>query len=47
MVKDDVRVIREHLVATGRDSATLRYGHLNFAHLVDTTDREEEPLPAT
>jgi probable F420-dependent oxidoreductase len=41
MVKDDVRAIREHLVATGRDPATLRYGHLNFAHLVDTTDREE------
>jgi probable F420-dependent oxidoreductase len=41
MVKDDVRAIREHLVAAGRDPATLRFGHLNFAHLVDTTDREE------
>jgi probable F420-dependent oxidoreductase len=41
MVKDDVRAIREHLVATGRDPRTLRYGHLNFAHLVDTTDRED------
>ena len=41
MVKDDVRAVREHLEATGRDPATLRYGHLNFAHLVDTTDPEE------
>jgi probable F420-dependent oxidoreductase len=41
MVKDDVRAIREHLGKVGRDPHTLRYGHLNFTHLVDTTDREE------
>jgi alkanesulfonate monooxygenase SsuD/methylene tetrahydromethanopterin reductase-like flavin-dependent oxidoreductase (luciferase family) len=41
MVKDDLRAIRQHLAASGRDPDTLRYGHLNFAHLVDTTDREE------
>jgi probable F420-dependent oxidoreductase len=41
MVKDDVRAIREYLAAHGRDPDTLRYGHLNFAHLVETTDREE------
>ena len=41
MVKDDVRAIREHLGKIGRDPDTLRYGHLNFTHLVDTTDREE------
>jgi alkanesulfonate monooxygenase SsuD/methylene tetrahydromethanopterin reductase-like flavin-dependent oxidoreductase (luciferase family) len=41
MVKDDVRAIRDHLARTGRDPDTLRYGHLNFVHLVDTTDREE------
>ena len=40
MVKDDVRTIRAHLAAHGRDPDTLRYGHLNFAHLVDTTDRD-------
>jgi probable F420-dependent oxidoreductase len=41
MVKDDVRTIREYLAGHGRDPDTLRYGHLNFLHLVDTTDREE------
>ena len=41
MVKDDVRTIRAHLGAHGRDPDTLRYGHLNFAHLVDTADRDE------
>jgi alkanesulfonate monooxygenase SsuD/methylene tetrahydromethanopterin reductase-like flavin-dependent oxidoreductase (luciferase family) len=41
MVKDDLRVIRDHLRAVGRDPGSLRYGHLNFAHLVDTDDREE------
>jgi probable F420-dependent oxidoreductase len=41
MVKDDLQAIRQHLAASGRDPHTLRYGHLNFAHLVDTTDREE------
>ena len=41
MVKDDVRAIRDYLARHGRDPDTLRYGHLNFLHLVDTTDREE------
>jgi probable F420-dependent oxidoreductase len=41
MVKDDLQAIRAHLGATGRDPDSLRYGHLNFAHLVETTDREE------
>lgn len=41
MVKDDVRTIRGYLASHGRDPDTLRYGHLNFAHLVDATDREE------
>ena len=41
MVKDDVQTIRAHLRRHGRDPDTLRYGHLNFAHLVKTTDREE------
>jgi probable F420-dependent oxidoreductase len=41
MVKDDVRAIRDHLAGVGRDPDTLRYGHLNFLHLVDTTDHEE------
>jgi alkanesulfonate monooxygenase SsuD/methylene tetrahydromethanopterin reductase-like flavin-dependent oxidoreductase (luciferase family) len=41
MVKDDVRAIRDYLASHGRDPDTLRYGHLNFVHLVDTTDREE------
>jgi alkanesulfonate monooxygenase SsuD/methylene tetrahydromethanopterin reductase-like flavin-dependent oxidoreductase (luciferase family) len=41
MVKDDVRAIREHCVKAGRDPSSLRYGHLNFLHLVETTDREQ------
>jgi len=41
MVKDDVQAIRAYLQQIGRDPDTLRYGHLNFAHLVNTTDREE------
>jgi probable F420-dependent oxidoreductase len=41
MVKDDAAAIRAHLAAQGRDPASLRYGHLNFAHLVDTDDREK------
>ncbi|MGH7302644.1 MAG: hypothetical protein ACRELZ_05100, partial [Candidatus Rokuibacteriota bacterium] len=41
MVKDDVRTIRDHLARNGRDPDSLRYGHLNFLHLVDTSDREE------
>ena len=41
MVKDDVQAIRAYLAAHGRDPASLRYGHLNFTHLVDTDDREK------
>jgi len=41
MVKDDVRAIREYCVSVGRDPRSLHYGHLNFLHLVDTTDRAE------
>ena len=41
MVKADVRAIRAYLAEHGRDPDSLRYGHLNFAHLVDTNDREE------
>ena len=41
MVKDDVAAIRAYLGTHGRDPDSLRYGHLNFVHLVDTTDREE------
>jgi probable F420-dependent oxidoreductase len=41
MVKDDMQTIRAHLAASGRDPDSLRYGHLNFAHLVDTDDREK------
>jgi len=41
MVKDDVRAIREYCASIGRDSGSLRYGHLNFLHLVDTDDRDE------
>jgi len=41
MVKDDVKAIRAHCAAIGRDPASLCLGHLNFLHLVDTTDREE------
>jgi alkanesulfonate monooxygenase SsuD/methylene tetrahydromethanopterin reductase-like flavin-dependent oxidoreductase (luciferase family) len=41
MVKDDVQAIRAYLKAQGRDPSRLRYGHLNFAHLVDTDDREK------
>ena len=41
MVKDDVQAIRAYLRQIGRDPDTLRFGHLNFAHLVNTTDREE------
>ena len=40
MVKDDVRAIRAHLGRIGRDPNSMRYGHLNFVHLVDTDDRE-------
>ena len=41
MVKDDVQAIRAYLEAHGRDPSSLRYGHLNFTHLVDTDDREK------
>ena len=41
MVKDDLRTIRDYLSANGRDPDTLRYGHLNFVHLVDTADRDK------
>jgi probable F420-dependent oxidoreductase len=41
MVKDDVRAIRDHLTKIGRQPDSLRYGHLNFTHLVDTTDRDK------
>jgi probable F420-dependent oxidoreductase len=41
MVKDDVRAIREHLAKIGRNPDSLRYGHLNFTHLVDTNDRDK------
>jgi probable F420-dependent oxidoreductase len=41
MVKNDLRAIRAHLREHGRDPDSLRYGHLNFAHLVDTEDREK------
>jgi len=40
MVKDDVQAIRAHLGKIGRDPNSLRYGHLNFVHLVDTNDRQ-------
>src|SRR5688572_21758833 len=41
MVKDDLRAIRGYLQQHGRNPASLRYGHLNFAHLADTDDREK------
>jgi len=41
MVKDDVRAIREHLAKIGRKPDSLRYGHLNFTHLVDTNDGDK------
>ena len=39
-VKRDWERIREFLGANGRDPSTLIFGHTNFVHLVDTTDRE-------
>jgi alkanesulfonate monooxygenase SsuD/methylene tetrahydromethanopterin reductase-like flavin-dependent oxidoreductase (luciferase family) len=41
MVKDDVQAIRAHLATIGRKPDSLRYGHLNFTHLVDTNDRDK------
>ena len=40
LVKDDMRAIRAHCARIGRDRNSLRYGHLNFVHLVDTNDHE-------
>lgn len=40
-VVGDLRTIRAYLTARGRDPATLRYGHYNFAHLVDAEDHDE------
>ncbi|MBI4493963.1 MAG: LLM class flavin-dependent oxidoreductase [Chloroflexi bacterium] len=39
-VKNDWEVITDFVRANGRDPATLRFGHTNFIHLVDTNDRE-------
>ena len=39
-VKRDWEAIRQFLEANGRDPSTLRFGHTNFIHLVDTPDRE-------
>jgi probable F420-dependent oxidoreductase len=41
MVMQDRQTIRAYLQAQGRDPDSLHYGHLNFAHLVDTNDRDE------
>jgi probable F420-dependent oxidoreductase len=41
MVTADLRTIRAYLTSQGRDPASLRYGHYNFAHLVDTDDHDE------
>lgn len=41
MVKEDWRKISAYCRANGRDPATLVFSHLNFLHLVSTTDREE------
>lgn len=41
MVKDDLQAVRAYLREQGRDPDSLQYGHLNFAHLVDTDDREK------
>ena len=39
-VKRDWEVITRYLETKGRDPSALRFGHTNFIHLVDTTDRE-------
>src|SRR5262245_27934571 len=41
MVKNDVQTIRAHLRDNGRDPDSLRYGHLNFVHLVAAARRGE------
>ena len=41
MVEDDVRAVRDYCGKVGRNPDSLRDGHLNFAHLGDTSDREE------
>jgi probable F420-dependent oxidoreductase len=41
MLTADLRAIRDYLAARGRDPASLRYGHYNFIHLVDTDDHDE------
>ncbi len=41
MVKDDVAGDPRPPPKIGRDPDSLRYGHLNFTHLVDTTDRDK------
>ena len=41
MVKDDIAAIHTYLREQGHDPSRLRLGHLNFAHLVDTDDREK------
>jgi len=41
MIKDDIRTVRSYLAEQGRDPDTFQYGHVNYVHLVDATDREE------
>ncbi len=40
MLAADLAAIRAHMARSGRDPGALRYGHYNFAHLVDAPDRE-------
>jgi len=37
-VKRDWGLLRDHARATGRDPASLTFGHCNFTHLVETSD---------
>jgi probable F420-dependent oxidoreductase len=41
MVTQDLHTIRAYLERKGRDPDTLRYGHYNCLHLVDTNDHGE------
>ena len=41
MLTDDLRTIQAYLERIGRDPTTLRYGHYNCLHLVDTHDHSE------
>lgn len=41
MLEDDLRTVRAYLRAQGRAPDSLQYGHVNFFHLVDTSDREK------